>query len=275
MAKKKFWKETLAGLIIKNVLIATGIVLILLWVTFRFINSYTEHGVEEQVPDVRGAYIEEAELILKAQNLYPEVIDSVYMRDKKLGTIIEQVPAPDSKIKHNRPVYLIINARSIRQISLPAVVDYSHRQAAAMIKAAGLKVESVQYIPSEYKDLVMDVKYKGKSIQAGHKIPEGDGVVLVAGSGLGTEETTIPNLKGFTFDEARRVIMSSSFTVGAAHYDSESTENGESFVIYRQRPVDGTKVPRGTRIDIWLSTDRSLIDKSFDEAEDSIDERFF
>ena len=118
----------------------------------------------EIIPDLKGSYVEEAEVMLAKQGLFPQVIDSVYVRDKKLGTIIEQIPPANSTIKRNRPVYLIINSRQIRQVPLPDVNDVSYRQADAMLKSIGLNVSNVEYTPSEYKDLVIDVKYRGRSI---------------------------------------------------------------------------------------------------------------
>ena len=274
MAKKKFWKENIVGLLIKNVLIAGVIILVLIWGVFKAIDMYTEHGVTEIVPDLRDAYFEEAEILLKAQKLYPQVIDSVYDREKRLGTIVEQIPAPGSTVKHNRPVYLIINSRNVRKVPLPGILDYSSRQASAMITAAGLNIESIQYAPSEYKDLVIDIKYMGESITPGHLIPEGENVVLIVGSGLGEEEMIVPNLKGLTLEQARAEIISSSFILGATNYDNKEGREGD-YIIYRQSPIDGKVVSSGTRIDIWLSTDRTLLDKAIDNSFDNQEEEFF
>ena len=274
MTWKKFWKESLAGLIIKNVLLAGVVILILVWGTFKFIDRYTQHGVTEIVPDLRGAYMEEAEIILKAQNLYPQIIDSVYDRDKTLGTIVEQNPAPNATVKRNRPIYLIINSKEVRKISLPGILDFSSRQAEAMILASGLNVESIQYAPSEYKDLVIDVKYKGESVNTGFLIPEGESVVLIVGSGLGDEEIIVPNLRGLSFEDARTEIISSYFIIGATHYEEENA-NGD-YVVYKQQPVDGSMAASGTRINIWLTTDKTLLDKTLEnEVDNNQEEEFF
>lgn len=145
---KKFWKETFGGFVLKNVLIAIGIIVALSWITLICVDFYTHHGEAEVVPDLRGSYVEEAEVILAKKGLYPQVIDSVYVRDKKLGTIIEQIPAPNSTLKKNRPVYIIINSRKVRQVALPEINDVSYRQADVMLQSVGLSVASVEYAPS-------------------------------------------------------------------------------------------------------------------------------
>lgn len=275
MAKKKSNGKSFVGLIIKNILLAILIIGVLVGITFWGINRYTQHGVVEIVPDLRDYYVEEAEVMLKSKGLYPEVIDSVYSREKDLGIIIEQIPAPNSTMKRNRPVYLIINSKQVRQVQLPDVSDYSSRQAISTITATGIEIESIQYVPSLYKDLVVDVKYKGESIVPGTEIPEGDAVVLIVGNGLGDEEVAVPRLKGLTLEVARKEIMNLYFTLGAVHYDGEATaDEFEPYFIYRQEPSAGKKVQSGTRIDIWLTTDTSLLNTTYDNTEDQ-EEDFF
>ena len=106
MGIKRFWKETFGGFILKNVLIAIGIIVALSWIALIGIDFYTHHGESEVIPDLRGSYVEEAEVILAKKGLHPQVIDSVYVRGKKLGTIIDQIPPANSNVKRNRPVYL-------------------------------------------------------------------------------------------------------------------------------------------------------------------------
>ncbi|MDD5184198.1 MAG: PASTA domain-containing protein, partial [Paludibacter sp.] len=107
---KKFWKETFAGLILKNVLIAIALIVSLSWGTLLIIDFYTHHGQTERVPDLRGSTLNEAKALLSNQSLHAQVIDSVYVRNKKLGTIIDQIPGPNSSVKSNRSIYLIINS---------------------------------------------------------------------------------------------------------------------------------------------------------------------
>ena len=216
---KKFWKESFAGFVLKRILLAITIFVALAWITLLIVDQYTRHGEFEVVPDLRGMYVEEAQLLLSNQDLYPQVIDSVYVRNKKLGTIIEQTPVPNSTVKKNRPIYIIINSRQVRKIPVPDVTDVSFRQADAMLKAIGLNVSGVDYKPSEYKDLVIDIKYRGRSIEPGARIPENSYLTLVVGSGVGDETVSVPSLKGLTLDEARTETISASVIIGAIQYD--------------------------------------------------------
>jgi len=267
MDLKNFWKNSLGGFILKRLLLAIVIFVALVWLTIALIDVYTHHGESETVPDLRGLYVEEADLLLNNHGLYSVVIDSVFVRDKKLGTIIEQIPAVNSTVKRNRPIYLIINSRQVRMIPVPDVNDVSFRQADAMLKSIGLNVSSVEYSPSEYKDLVIAIKYRGRNISSGMRVPEGSSLVLVVGSGLGGEELPVPGIKGMSLEAGTEEALNGSMVIGAVEYDVEPSGNEDKYVIYRQRPAEGKSVPAGTRIDVWLSKDKSMLNKVFEEDE--------
>jgi len=274
---KKFWKETFAGFILKNFLIALGIIVAVTWIALIGVDFYTHHGESETIPDLRGSYLEEAEVTLARKGLYPVVIDSVYVRDKKLGTIIDQIPPANSTVKRNRPIYVIINSRSVRQVAIPEINDVSYRQADAMLQSMGLSVSNVEYAPSEFKDLVIDVKYHGRSVTPGTRLPEGSSVVLVVGSGLGDSQAIAPSLKGLGLEAATQEIQSASLIIGSVEYDVTPSGNEDDYIIYRQRPAAGTSLTSGSRIDVFLTKDKARLKEVFEEdkKKEETDEQFF
>ena len=253
--------------VLANILIAVAIICILIWGTFRALDRFTEHGIEVVVPDLQGAYLEEAELVLRAKGgLFPRVIDSVHVAGVRRGTIVEQIPQAGSHVKRNRPIYVIINSRQVPQIPLPgSVVDVSVRQAEATLRASGIRVERIEFVPAQFNNLVIDVLHRGQSISAGHRIPQSESVVLVVGRGLGEETAVVPNLIGMTQEDARRTIMNASFILGATSFEN-NIESENSF-IYRQRPASGANLPSGTRIDIWLTTNRDRLNQANEPAQ--------
>jgi len=265
MDLKKFWKETFGGFVLKNVLIAIGVIVALSWITLFCVDFYTHHGEAEVVPDLRGSTVEEAQVILASKGLRVQVIDSVYVRGKKLGTIIEQNPSPNSNIKTNRPIYVKINSRFVRQVTLPELSDVSYRQADAMLQSIGLSVGSVEYAPSEYKDLVIQVKFHGGAVLPGTRIPEGSAVVLVVGSGEGNAEVQVPAIKGMSLEDATQAITTASFVVGAVEYDTTPAGDEAEYIIYRQRPAAGSSLSAGSKINLYLSKDKSRMNEKFEE----------
>ena len=277
MDLKKFWKETFGGFVLKNVLIAIGVIVALSWITLFCVDFYTHHGEAEVVPDLRGSTVEEAQVILASKGLRVQVIDSVYVRGKKLGTIIEQNPSPNSNIKTNRPIYVKINSRFVRQVTLPELSDVSYRQADAMLQSIGLSVGSVEYAPSEYKDLVIQVKFHGRAVLPGTRIPEGSAVVLVVGSGEGNAEVQVPAIKGMSLEDATQAITTASFVVGAVEYDTTPSGDEAEYIIYRQRPAAGSSLSAGSKINLYLSKDKSRMNEKFEEDKkpEENNEQFF
>jgi beta-lactam-binding protein with PASTA domain len=72
-------------------------------------------------------------------------------------------------------------------------------------------------------------------------------------------------------------LVSSTFMIGAVNYDVIPSGDETEYVIYRQRPAAGSSLPAGSRIDIWLSKDKSLLNKTFEEdkKQENSDEQFF
>jgi len=111
----------------------------------------------------------------------------------------------------------------------------------------------------------------------GTRIPEGSSVVLVVGSGMGNSQAMVPAVKGMGLDEATQEALSASLVIGAVEYDVPPTGNEAEYVIYRQRPAAGTSLSTGSRIDVYLSKDKSRMKEVFEEdkKKEDTDEQFF
>lgn len=263
---KSFWKDSFIAFILKRIVLALFLLVVLSWITLIMIDQYTRKGEAVPVPDLRGLFEEEAANLLRSHNLYVLVIDSVYDKNKELGTIIEQIPAAGSSVKKNRSIFLILNKRQLKTIPMPEVSDISFRQADALLRSLGLKVAYVEYQPSEFKDLVIDVRHNGRHIEPGTRLAEGSQVVLVVGSGVGDAVGNVPFLLGSTLITARSEAIASSYIIGAVNYDLPPNNNEETYRVYRQMPTPGDFTPEGTRINLWLTKDPDLIEKALEQS---------
>lgn len=271
MTAKTFFRDTKFGFILKNLIIAVIVFAAALLVLLFCLRRYTRHGEEIVVPAITGLYEEEASVVLAAEGLHMEVIDSTFSQKTPLGTIVEQNPVAGSKVKAGRNIYVIRNARFRRPVQLPALQDVSLRQAQATLQTLGIRVSKIQYEPSAYKDLVLDVQQNGTSLQSGTSIAEGSSVVLVVGRGKGTEKVTTPTLTGKTLTETRALLLSGMLTLGTVEYDVEpSDENRSQYIVYSQTPAGGTIVVEGTGVNIKMTTNLEktvAIDNTEDEEE--------
>ena len=244
----KFVGWNIISAFVFGILIIVGLIL--------WLRGYTQHGVEVEVEDVRGMVVAEAEPILHANGLRLIVVDSTYSDKVPFGTIVEQDPKPTSHAKHGRAVYVTINATTKRQITMPNLQDLSYRQAETTLRGLGIFVDSVyEYEPSEFRDLVLDVRMDTLSIQPGDKIAVGSKVRLVVGFGKGTEQVEVPTVVGLTLRDARSLLLGRRLTVGAVTYDEEEIEEGQVQYVYRQMPDAGERLVEGETVALWLSTD--------------------
>ena len=265
--KTGFWKTNM-GFVVINALIALCVVIVLLFCVLRWLRYYTQHGDEVEVPQITGLSPEEAKVLLQASSLTLQVIDSTYSSRVPLGMVVDQVPPAESKVKHGRPVYVVLNAKQRRQVVLPELSDVTYRQAASTIQRLGLRVDSVRYEPSQYRDLVLSIERKGEPVTAGTRLSEGTGLVLVVGKGLGRENVQVPNLVGLSLTNCRSLLLASHLTLGAYEYDEEPTEETrEKFVVYEQTPTVGGILREGSGVNIKLSRniEKALMNSSHEE----------
>lgn len=183
-AKKAVKKNLIGNSIIKNILliIATGIALVI--ITLVLLNIYTRYNKSVDVPQVKGLQLKEAKVLLKSKGLKFAVVDSLYDKNAVPGAIIEQVPSANSRTKSGREVFLTIYSTNPPELAVPGLVDYSHRQAEALLISMGFEQLTIREVPSEYKGLVKAVEYRGRALRPEEKIPAGSPLTILVGSGV-------------------------------------------------------------------------------------------
>lgn len=272
MTKKKAFLQTRFGIVILNVAIAVGILVVVLVSVHLWLQHYTQHGIEVVVPNVTGMQYDEAQQCLADSCLQLVIIDSTFSNTVPLGTIVEQIPEAGGFAKKDRPVYAIINSSYHRQVEIPDLHDISYRQAQATLRSMGILVGKVEYEPSEYRDIVLDLRYQGRPLIPGEKINEGTSITMVVGKGKGTIKVKVPSLQGKSLTEARSLLINvAHLTLGLVQYDEPPVvENMGDYIIYRQSPTPGTSVVEGTGVDVNLTLDieKAITNSSDDPGED-------
>jgi len=157
--------------------------IILVILTLFLFRVYTRHNQNVEVPQLQGLQVEEARVMLKSRGLHIEIVDSVYKKGSVPGAIIEQTPSPNNNVKEGRPVYVTIYSKSPQLIAIPGLVDYSTRQAEALLISMGFNQLEIEKVPSMYEGLVISVQFRGKTLQPEEKIPVGSPLKLIVGGG--------------------------------------------------------------------------------------------
>ncbi len=172
----------------RTFLIQIGLALLvgvlLVFCVLTWLNSTTNHGEFVEVPDFSKMSVMDMRKAVEEAELRYEVLDSAnFNPDYPRFSIIEQDPAAGSKVKEDRKIYLTVNPSGYKKVSLPDVIQVTQRNATSMLRAVGLDVQRVTRIDQIGKDMVYYVKYKGKQVSAGEKLPKTSKVELVCGNG--------------------------------------------------------------------------------------------
>lgn len=255
-----------------NMLLAGLVSVILLWLLFHYMDNYTEHGVEVQVPDVKLKHIVEARPLLEQEQLELVVMDSSYS-ELPVGTIVDQVPGAGMNVKHGRKIYVTISCGK-RKVMVPNVINYSERQAMKNLESAGLSVDSIAYEAGDPG--VMDIRNEeGESLSPGTLLNEGTRLVLVVGRNSGMK-VMMPNLIGSTEQAALDKLKESHLKARIEHdpvdnmTDEQLAELAVPFYVYYQEYQAGEELEEASEVVIRLSVN---IEKAFNNnIEDSSDD---
>lgn len=172
--KNRFFWLNLAGMVI--------VVIIVCWGTLFWLDRYTHHGESYLVPNVTNKTLAEARHALETQKMKWMIVDSSYVKGTPAGTVLDQKPLGGARVKEGRTVYLTVTTTHVPLIALPDLIDNSSlRQAEAKLKAMGFKVTEPEYVSGE-QDWVYGIKYRGRSLSTGDKIPSEALLTLCVGS---------------------------------------------------------------------------------------------
>lgn len=167
-----------------NLGLALLAVVILTFGALQWLKSSTNHGEFVEVPDLSKMSVMDMRKVIEEADLRYEVVDSAnFNPEYPRFSIIEQNPPAGNKVKQNRKIYVTVNPSGYKKVTVPNIIQVTQRNATSMLRAVGLDVQRVTYIDQLGKDMVYYVKYKGKRINEGDKLPKTSKVELVCGNG--------------------------------------------------------------------------------------------
>lgn len=239
-----------------NLLIILLLCVVLLWITFRLLDRYTRHDKVYTMPDFIGMDYHEVERQY-AHDFHFFLIDSVYPKGQQPGSIYQQDPLPNSKIKKGRNVYIIIVAETPEKTIMPNLRNLSLRQAIGTLESAGLDVERLDYRDSPYKNAILDQYYNGQPIAEGTELVKGSKIVLRVGIGPDKDKIKVPNLIGKPAVDAKRLLNLAGLNLGRESF--EDNDSLQYYCIRRMNPgPSSSSVNLGTTVDLTYHSSRTL-----------------
>jgi eukaryotic-like serine/threonine-protein kinase len=164
------------------------------WLTFT-----TDHGHEITVPNLSKLTEEQVEEKLDELDLDYVLLDSVdFNSDYPKFSVVEQDPLPGAKVKEGRKVYIKINASGFSSVRIPDLIQKTYREAVPTLKALGLEEGTITYIPNLGKDMVLEMRCKGRNLKVGDHVLKASKIDLVLGDG---KESYVEEIDSLAIDE--------------------------------------------------------------------------
>ena len=236
---------TLAGLFVLGIGFYLLIFLIILPV-------YTRHGDSVLVPDISEVSLEKAISLLDQKGLRYEVEDSAYFADLPALSVLNQQPPALSSVKPGRKVFLTVNQKMPPMVKVPDLKDLQFYQAKARLESWKLGVGQVTRVPDIAHNAVLEVSMAGKPIRPGTLVPQGTRIDLLVADAYGRARVEIPQLVGYTYEDAINEIRVLSLVLGGVHYNPNGPLD-QYGRVYSQNPrASGDSLRLGHPIDLYI-----------------------
>lgn len=204
-----------------------AVIVFLILGTGLAMNIYTHHGESITVPDVKKHSYEASLKVLEDLGFEVVINDTGYVKNLPPGTILDQLPAPGTKVKSGRTIYLTVNATDSPTLIMPDIIDNcSLREAMARLTALGFKLGQTQFVPGE-KDWVYGILVNDKNISAGDRISIESTLIIQAGNGQRDAADSI-----YMTDKPDEYNGTEEYNEGYDNVDAtNSHDNGDDFEI--------------------------------------------
>jgi len=172
---------------IKQLLFAFFGLTLFIFGVIKWINISTNHNQKIEVPNLEKMSLVNVEKTLKEFDLNLIVLDSArYNPTFPKQSVISQEPEAGDFVKEGRKIYLTLNPSGYANIVMPDLLGKTKRQAYSQLTAIGFRISTnVVYVSDIAKDVVRGLKFNGKDIKAGDKIPQNSVITLKLGDGKG------------------------------------------------------------------------------------------
>ena len=225
-----------------NMLIGFGVAICLFIIFFFSLGWITGNGETEKVPAVIGLDVAAAEKNLIALGFDVELQDSIYVDTLARNAVLRQIPEADEVVKKGRTVYLTVNRVIAPQVDMPNLVGFSIKSAETYLKVLGLRLGSIQMVPDQNKNVVIDQLVNGQPIAPGSKIPSGTLIHFLVGDGGASGGMFMPDLVGLTYEQAKAQLISLGLNLGVVTVNGSIVDSASAFVFDQNPSAYGSQI---------------------------------
>lgn len=241
------------GSLIISLAVAIGLVAVISVTYFYiYLPNSTNHGETITVPDLYGMQFDQLEEFLSDHELRFEVDDSTYSDELPPLSVLRQYPHAGARVKEDRKIFVSLNRVTPPTVPMPDLVDRSRINAEVVLKSNELRRGKIFLDPGTFLNLVKEMRFEGKTIDAGTRVPKGAVIDLVIGSGMGNRDFVIGTLIGDSYDRALFKLQGWNLRLGLVEIPADIDTTGMDIFVYKQYPEAGDSVRVGDPVDIWI-----------------------
>lgn len=259
-------KKKSNNVMIVGIAAAVAAAVIVIFVLVFAINAVTgDNAPEVKVPDLYGLTVEQAEALLEElgddYKGFTITVDVYENNSAEKDTIISQTPEAEKTVKGAREIKVTLSSGS-------GVVILGNYMGETYIKIEkDLTNKGLEVVKSEENsDNFPSGIIVRQDPESGTSLSPGDTVTLYVSKG--SANAVVPNVVGLSEADARTLIERSGLAVGEVVHESNSKY--VKGLVYDQGYTAFTKVPEGTKVDIFVSDGASAENSNGKDSDDEI-----
>ena len=197
--------------------------------------------------NVKDKSLSYAEKILKVEGYKSIVSDTLFTAKYETGTVLDQYPAPNTRVKEGRTVRLKISYPE-KMVQIPDLIGRSIRSAELAVNQIGLAIDTVY---QEYNSDVPAGNVTWQYPKGGDMLNKGMGLHLTTSLGVPPNFYQVPNLFGLSKKKALIDIEKSGFLLGKIFY--RQNEDLIPYTVLDQSIIAETILEEPIKIDLTIS----------------------
>ncbi len=223
-----------------------GIILLIL-ADFLIMPIYVRMDSGKYMINVIGKDLSYGQKILELENFKSLVSDTLFSSSYETGTIIDQYPEPNTRVKEGRTIRLKI-AQPEKMVSIPDLIGRSLRSAELALLQTGLSIDTVY---KEYNSDVPSGNVTWQYPKGGDQLNKGMGIHLTISLGVPPNFFQVPNLFGLSKKKAIIDLEKAGFKLGKVFY--RQNEDLIPYTVLDQSIAAETVLEKSTTVNLTVS----------------------
>ena len=220
---------------------------LLFFADFLLMPAYVRMDSGKYMVNVIGKDLLYGKKILKQEKFKSIVSDTLFSGSYEPGTIIDQYPEPNRRVKEGRTIRLKISQPE-KMVSIPDLIGRSLRSAELALLQSGLSIDTVY---KEYNSDVPSGNVTWQYPKGGDQLNKGMGLHLTISLGVPPNFFQVPNLFGLSKKKAIIDLEKAGLVLGKIFY--RQNEDLIPYTVLDQSIAAETVLEKSTEINLTVS----------------------